>query len=264
MAEHGLINRLTKNLARVREEIAAACGRTGRDPRGVTLVVVTKYVDLPVIDGLLAMGVSELGENRVQQLVQRAEALGARPSAWQEPEELAAASQTGVSPIAPRWHMIGHLQRNKVKMLLPLARILHSLDSDRLAMEVQKTAERLDVDVDAFIEVNVSGEVTKEGVTPDELPGLVEAVRGLSRIRLRGLMTMAPFDPQPEHARPYFARLRMLLERLRDRGAVGPECRHLSMGMSQDYAVAVEEGATFVRVGSALFEGLPPPHGNTG
>jgi pyridoxal phosphate enzyme (YggS family) len=260
MAKPELVQRLRENVGRVREVIGEACGRVGRDPRSVGLVAVTKYVDLPVIEGLLAAGVREIGENRVQQLAARAEALGSRLEEWRDPGQLTDQGSAAAAPAAPSWHMIGHLQRNKVKALLPHTRVIHSLDSTRLAAEIQKVAERLDVQVDAFLEVNVSGEASKQGVSPDELAVLAEAVREQSRVRLRGLMTMAPFDPDAERARPCFARLREVLERLRDSGAVGRACVHLSMGMSQDYGVAVEEGATFVRVGSALYEDLPPEY----
>jgi pyridoxal phosphate enzyme (YggS family) len=252
VSEPDLAQRLERNLGRVRQSISDACQRAGRDPRSVCLLAVTKYVGPPVLQALLAAGLTEFGENRVQQLVARAEQLGCRPEGWPEPPRLA----NQAAPTAPRWHMIGHLQRNKVKTLLPYARILHSLDSERLAAEVQAVAERLNAGVDAFIEVNLAGEASKTGVPPEQLEGLAAAVRPHARIRWRGLMTMTPLDPDPEHARPYFARLRRLLEGLRGRGAVSDECVHLSMGMSQDYAVAVEEGATFVRIGSALFDSL--------
>jgi pyridoxal phosphate enzyme (YggS family) len=248
-----LVARLADNLFRVRQKIAEACARAGRDPGEVAIVAVTKYVDLPVIRALVAAGAGELGENRVQQLVARAAALGSRIEKWREPREL---GQTP-APTVPRWHMVGHLQRNKVRMLLPQVRVLHALDSLRLAQEVQRVAELLDVQVDAFIEVNVSGEASKFGVPPAELSGLAEAVQRHSRIILRGLMTMAPLSPDPQRVRPVFAQLRELLRGLQRAGVVGPQCTHLSMGMSQDYAVAVEEGATFVRIGTALYEGLP-------
>ena len=246
-------DQLQQKVARVRQNIAAACACAGRDPASVCLVAVTKSVDTAAIRLLLSAGVNEIGENRVQQLVARAQEVGAEPAPWTEPE------QRPASPAAaPRWHMVGHLQRNKVKALLPHARLIHSLDSIRLADEIESVAARLDVTVDAFIEINVSGEAQKCGVAPGDLEALIAGVRKCGRIRLRGLMTMPPFDPDPEHARPHFARLRELLRRLQETGAVGPEFRHLSMGMSLDYPVAVEEGATFVRVGTTLFEGLLP------
>jgi pyridoxal phosphate enzyme (YggS family) len=246
---------LQRNVARVRATIAEASGRVGRDPRSVCLVAVTKYIEPPLIRALLAAGVCELGENRVQQLVARAAQLGARPAPWPDPSPAPPAASRDRPP-TPRWHMIGHVQRNKVKALLPGARILHAVDSVRLATEVDQVAARLNLSVDALLEVNVSGEASKFGVAPAELARMAAAVQEYPRIRLRGLMTVTPLDPDPEHGRPYFRRLHELLEQLRQTGTVGPECVHLSMGMSQDYAVAVEEGATLVRIGSALYEGL--------
>jgi pyridoxal phosphate enzyme (YggS family) len=240
--------RLRENLRQVRATIADACQRSGRDPADVRLVAVTKYADPDTIRGLLAAGVRELGENRVQQLISRAEMLGAAPAG------LFAADSASLT--APRWHMVGHLQRNKVKALLRYSRILHSLDSVRLAKELEKQAERAGLTVDAFLELNVAGEQAKSGAPVAEAASLAEAVCACPHIRLHGLMTMPPFDPDPEAARPHFARLREMLEQMQRRGAVGPDCVHLSMGMSIDYTVAVEEGATFVRIGSALFEGV--------
>ncbi len=241
--------RLRDNLARVRDKLAAACARVGRDPSEVHLVAVTKYVNPEVLAELVAAGVVDIGESQVQQLVRRAVACGPARMDW--PGEAA------IDDRRPRWHMIGHLQRNKVKLLLPHARIVHSLDSVRLVETIERHAGELQAMVDVFIEVNVAGEASKQGVRPEQAAELAAAVMACAHLRLRGLMTMAPWDPDPEVARPHFVRLRQLLEDLRGQGLGGPECRHLSMGMSQDYAVAVEEGATFVRVGSALFEGLP-------
>ena len=198
---------------------------------------------------VLQAGVTDIGESHVQQLVARACACGKARFDWPGPADTAYGQ--------PRWHMIGHLQRNKVKLLLPQARIVHSLDSPHLAETLAQHAQRLDTAVDVFIEVSVAGETTKAGASPEALGALADAVCASGSLRLRGLMTMAPYHPDPEAARPHFARLRELLEGLRTAGSVGPACVHLSMGMSQDYLVAVEEGATFVRVGSALFAGLP-------
>lgn len=249
--------RLRENLARVQGAIVAACARAGRDSRGVRLVAVTKYVALPIIRELLSAGVGELGENQVQQLVARANAFGSRLEGWPEAGLVPAASGSNTGLLTPRWHMIGHLQRNKVRQVLRYVRIIHSLDSLRLAGEVERIAAELDAQVDVLLEVNVSGEQSKYGLGPAEVPPLLEELRHYRRIRVHGLMTMAPFDPEPEHARPCFAQLREMLSALRQSGAAGPEFTQLSMGMSQDYEVAVEEGATLVRIGSALFEGLP-------
>ncbi len=244
---------LRSNIEAVRGRIAAACDRTGRRPADVRLVAVTKYASLDVVRALLALGLTDLGESRVQQLVSRAEEPGASLAAWDE-------AQRGPSQ-SPTWHMIGHLQRNKVKTLLPRSRTLHSVDSQRLIEEIDKQAERFDAVVDVLLEVNVSGEASKQGAPIASVIALAESSVLSRHLRLRGLMTMAPAAPDPERARPHFARLRELLEDLRTRGVVGRSCGQLSMGMSQDYAVAVEEGATLVRIGSALYEGLA--HGAT-
>lgn len=246
-----VVARLTDNLTRVRASIAAACARAGRSAEEVHLVAVTKYVEPPVIQALLAAGCRDLGESRVQQLVPRAAAIGADLSIPGD-ESGCAFGVIG----RPRWHMIGHLQRNKVRQLLPQARILHSLDSERLATELSEQAARTVGQVGAFIEVNVSGEESKDGVAPDMVEPLLDHVRSLPHLRVLGLMTMAPLSGEPSQARPHFARLRGLLERLRDSRIAPPECRHLSMGMSHDFEIAIEEGATWVRVGSALFEGI--------
>ncbi len=242
-------DRLRRNLAEVRSQIAAAAGRAGRSAHDVRLVAVTKYVATDVIGALVELGVPDVGESRVQQLVERARRCGPAATDWPGEAPTPAAG--------PRWHMIGHLQRNKVKPLLEVARIVHSLDSERLAEALERQAAAAGVCVDVLIEVNVPGEASKTGIPASEVAALATCVGRHGHLRLRGLMTMAPYDPDPEHARPHFARLRALLEDLRRKGVVGPQCVHLSMGMSQDYAVAVEEGATLVRVGSALFAGLP-------
>lgn len=242
---------LARNLGTVRENIASACRRRGRSPDEVLLVAVTKSVDPDVIRALLALGIRDLGESRVQQLVRRAGLIGSAPHGLDHPLPPDAGTP-------PRWHMVGHLQRNKVKAALEHARIIHSLDSIRLAEEIEHQAARGGFTVEALLEVNVSGETSKQGVHPAELRPLVEHVRGLPHIRLRGLMTMAPLEADPQATRPHFARLRELLGELRREGLAGPECAHLSMGMTNDYAVAVEEGATIVRIGSALFAGISP------
>ncbi|MGE0478949.1 MAG: YggS family pyridoxal phosphate-dependent enzyme [Phycisphaerae bacterium] len=241
-------NRLRENLAAVRAAIAAAAARRGCRPETVKLVAVTKYVSSAIIRELLAEGVADVGENRVQQLVARA-------------AELAAPATTGpaVPRPAPRWHMIGHLQRNKVRALLPHCRVVHSLDSARLARELEAEASRLGVAVEAFVEVNVVGEAQKTGARPEQLPELLDALRSCARVKAVGLMTMAPLAGDPEQSRPVFRELRERLRRLRESGALPADCTELSMGMSQDYVIAVEEGATVVRVGAALYEGVADP-----
>lgn len=246
--ERAIQDRLRANLAAVRDEIARACGRTGRDPAGVRLVAVTKYASPEVAAELAALGVADLGENRVQQLVRRAEWFAERASAGGE------ANQP-----RPRWHMIGHLQRNKVKPLLRFCRVIHALDSVRLIQEIQAQAARADVPVEGLIELNLAGDPSKTGAPPEQIRALVQAAAGCANLRLAGLMTMAPYLDDPEQTRPYFSRLRETLRALREEGLAPADCSQLSMGMSNDFAVAVEEGATIVRIGSRLFEGIEPP-----
>ena len=244
--------RLRQNLERLQSTVAEACRRAGRSPDDVHLVAVTKSASPEVISAVADLGLTDLGESRVQQLVTRATAVGSRLDPLFEAGVVADAS----GGRKPRWHMIGHLQRNKVRALLSWSRVLHSLDSPRLAEEIQSQADRLGATVDVFVETNVSGEASKGGVAPADLPPLVEKIGQMPNLRLHGLMTMAPLSDDPQAARPHFARLRELLDGLRASGAVPRGCVHLSMGMTLDYAVGVEEGATFIRVGSAIFDGI--------
>jgi hypothetical protein len=235
--------RLKRNLARCRSRIAAAAARAARAPESVSLVAVTKYVDGDVMRLLHEIGVREFGENRVQDGVAKRAQLA----------DLADA----------RIHLIGHLQRNKVKRALEAFASIHSLDSQRLAEEIERRLEESAVAAGArppprlFIEVNVAGEASKTGLPAGALDDLLASIAGLPRVRaaLSGLMAMAPFSADPEDARSCFRRLR----ELRDSAIAGgrlPAGAGLSMGMSSDFEVAIEEGATVVRVGSALYE--PP------
>lgn len=243
--ERAIHERLKANLAAVRDEIVRACGRAGRDPANVRLVAVTKYAAPEVIAELPALGVSDLGENRVQQLVRRAEWFKARAAAAGEPPQA-----------CPRWHMIGHLQRNKVKALLRCCGVIHALDSVRLIEEVQAQASRANVRIEGLIELNLAGDPSKTGAPPEQVRTLVQAAAASANLRLIGLMTMAPYLDDAERTRPYFSRLRETLRALREEGLAPADCDQLSMGMSNDFAVAVEEGATIVRIGSRLFEGI--------
>lgn len=238
---------IADNLTRVRQRIADACDRVGRSPADVRLVAVTKYADVEAVRALIAAGALDLGENQVQQLTQRAGELGC---------DLAPLQGSAGCKIAamPRWHLIGNLQRNKVKSLLPVSRIIHSLDSVRLAEEIEHRAAAPDVIVEALLEINIAGEVAKHGVAPSEASTVLAQIQQLPHLRIRGLMTMAPLNPNPQAARPHFAALRALRDELQRSGSLDESAGELSMGMSQDFEVAIEEGATIVRVGSALFE----------
>lgn len=214
--------------------MAAACRRAGRDTAGVTLIAVTKMARLEWIQGLVVLGQIELAENRPQQLAERATQI------------------TGHQ----RWHLIGHLQRNKARRTLPLVSMIHSVDSLRLLTTLDQLAAELNLQPRVLLEVNVSGEASKDGFRREELLAAWDQVLACRNVGVEGLMTMAPLSDNPNDARPTFVALRGLRDELRSRSPAAVALPHLSMGMSGDFEIAIEEGATFVRVGSALFEGL--------
>lgn len=241
--------KLSDNVKRIRERMAAACERRGRSLDEVRLVAVTKTVEVDVVRTAVEAGLLDLGESRVQELIRRAgmvrEHLNRRRSM----------DRTEI-PADPRWHMVGHLQRNKVRALLPWVQMIHSVDSLRLAEEISDEAVRLDRVVPVLIEVNVSGEKSKYGIAVGAVPHLAENLADSPGIRIVGLMTMAPYSENPQDARPHFARLYEVMEDMQTERILGPDFRELSMGMSSDFEVGIEEGATLVRVGTALFEGV--------
>jgi PLP dependent protein len=222
---------LAGRVAEVNGRIAAACARVGRPAGDVTLVAVSKSVSMRVAAVLPALGVNDLGESRPQELWKKASAI---PDA--------------------RWHLIGHLQRNKIDKTVPLCSWLHSVDSERLLAALNEFGLKRRQPVPVLLEVNCSREEAKGGFPPDAVTALADSLVSLPGLRVGGLMTMAAYSDSPEAARPTFAELRAIRDALRDR--TGLPLPHLSMGMSGDFEVAVEEGATLVRVGSTLFEGL--------
>jgi pyridoxal phosphate enzyme (YggS family) len=234
--------RIEKNLSEIRENIATACARARRDPKDVSIVAVTKSADLEAIKNLLEAGLTELGESRVQQLIERAGELNAFLQ-----------RRRSASPMPVRWHLVGHLQRNKVKHVLECSTIIHSVDSLRLAEEINTKAQSLPQPVQIFLQVNCSQEAQKFGVAVGAAAHLAELIGTMPCLRLVGLMTMGPLTNNPEESRRAFARLRELFEEIQRDKMAGPEFRHLSMGMSGDYSAAVEEGATILRIGTALF-----------
>jgi hypothetical protein len=222
---------IAERLTVVREQIASACQRSGRSEKSVTLVGVTKSAARPAIDAAYAAGLRHMGENRVQEAV---------------------AKFGSDAPADLTLHLIGHLQTNKVRQATPLFQLIHSVDSERLIAALSERAARVGAPVSILIEVNMSGEVTKHGVAPFEAEALIAAAMGQPHVRPRGLMTVAPLVDDPEAVRPVFQALR----RLRDELCLAhPDwlLPDLSMGMSNDFAVAIEEGATIVRVGRAIF-----------
>lgn len=218
---------LAERLNEVNAAIAAAASKAGRDPAAVKLVAVTKTVGLDQIRQAIALGLHDFGENRLQEARAKVDAF---------PDQ--------------SWHFIGHLQTNKVKEVLPRFALIHSLDSFRLAEALQHWGERLDRYVNVLVQVNVAREKGKYGLDPGELPDFLTALRAMTRIKVRGLMAMAPWVEDPEEARPVFRGLRLLQQQC---SVPDMQLEHLSMGMTNDYRVAVEEGATIVRVGTALF-----------
>lgn len=226
------VERIERNLTGVRERIAAACARAGRAPSEVTLIAVTKTVDTDEVVELARLGVRDFGENRVSVGMEKIRFFADR--------------------LDFRWHLIGHLQRNKAGAALEGFRSIQSVESEALLQVLQKEAQKRDIQqIDVLLEVSISGEENKYGLAPEAAPELLELARGLDRLRVRGLMTMAPLTAQPEETRPVFRGLRQLRDELQRR--CGAELPVLSMGMSGDFEVAIEEGATHVRVGTALF-----------
>lgn len=223
---------LERNLAEVRQRMAEAAHRAGRAPNEVRLVAVTKYVSEDTARALASAGCTELGESRPQEL-------------WRKAASLA--------DVPVRWHLIGHLQRNKLARSLPLVSLLHSGDSLRLLEAIDAEAARTQRRVPLLLEVNVSGDATKHGLRPDELEPLAGPLAKLPSIEVRGLMCMAGREGCLDDARRDFESLRLLRDRLRSAWPNPAALTELSMGMSGDFEVAIEQGATLVRVGSSLF-----------
>lgn len=223
---------LTLNVAAqlelLKKQIAEACARVGRDPAGVTLVAVTKNHPVAVVQEALTAGQLDIGENYVQEMKTKVEELGS----------------------GPRWHFIGTLQRNKVKFIAPWVHLIHTVDDPRLAEEIDKRAAQVGRRIPILLQVNVAGEAAKGGCAPEQARDLALAASKLAHVEVRGLMTMPPFWPA-EQVRPFFRELRRLRDQLQSETSL--RLPDLSMGMSADFEVAIEEGATLIRVGTALF-----------
>ena len=231
---------LAARLAAVNERLAAACRRAGRPRSEVTLVAITKTVSVEVAALLPGLGLGDLGESRPQELWRKAAVL------------LPVSAKTPGSPV--RWHLVGHLQRNKVERTLPLVACIHSVDSLRLLDALEEECRRSNRALPVLLEVNASGEASKQGFDVTEAPGLVPILSGLKQVRVSGLMTMAALQA-PEACRSTFVALRQLRDKLAKPLAGSHSIVHLSMGMSNDFEIAIEEGATLIRLGTVLFEG---------
>ncbi|HQL89799.1 MAG TPA: YggS family pyridoxal phosphate-dependent enzyme [Syntrophales bacterium] len=226
------MSEVRENILRVRERIAAAAARAGRDPAGVRLMGVTKTVGDDRIRQAIEAGIDIIGENYVQEARRKIELMGK----------------------SVEWHFIGHLQTNKAKYAVRLFDMIHSVNRVSLAEELNRRAAAAGVVCRVLIEVNLAGEESKSGASPEEAPGLIRTIAaGMPSLSIQGLMTMAPWYDDPERARPCFAGLRMLRDRIAAENIPNVTLRELSMGMTDDFEVAVEEGATIVRIGRAIF-----------
>ncbi len=223
---------IAKNLEQIRGRIGAACRKAGRNPDDVTLVAVAKTFSWETVQMAVAAGARDIGENYVQELLEKRDRLAG--------EEV-------------RWHFIGHLQSNKVKAIAGWVHLIHAVDSLALAQEIDRRAGQAKRAIEVLLEVNTTGEQSKYGVRPEDAGDLMRSMSGLEFLRVDGLMTIGPFLPDPEGSRPMFHRLRLLRDELaRERQGNAP-MRHLSMGMTGDFEVAIDEGATIVRIGTAIF-----------
>ncbi len=241
--------KLLENVKKIEQRIADACHKAKRDPSSVTLVAVTKNASADIIRTLVDLGVEHVGESRVQELTKRA----AMVNEWlgRRARDLSA----GAKP-RPHWHMIGHLQRNKVRAVLPWADLIHSVDSLRLAEEIDTHSAKLERTTSVLLQVNVGDEPQKQGVAVAAATHLAEQIASLDHVELRGLTGIAPLTDDADRIRHVFERARELFDEIVGERTCGPQFKDLSLGMSHDFEHGIEFGATYVRIGSALFEGI--------
>lgn len=222
---------LKDNLKQVEDNIAKACARAGRDRSEVTLIAVSKTKPVEMLQEIYDEGVRTFGENKVQEICEKYEQL----------------------PSDIEWHMIGHLQRNKVKQVIDKAALIHSVDSYRLAQEISVQAQKKNICMPILVEVNIAQEESKFGISADDTVQLVEEIAALPNLEINGLMTIAPFVTDPEENRTYFRQIKQLSVDIKNKNIDNVSMDVLSMGMTGDYEVAIEEGATMVRVGTGIF-----------
>lgn len=226
---------IKENVAAIKEVIAASAKKSGREPSEIKLIGVTKTIGVPVIKELLEAGVAELGENRVQEFLPKYEVF----------------QKSEIRPNS--WHFIGHLQRNKVKFIADKIDLIHSVDSLPLAEEINRRGEKLGKEIQILAEINISGEPSKYGIPPCDILKFAENLVNMRYIRLSGLMCVAPFVENPEENRVFFSKMRKKLIDIQNKCLYHTKSVELSMGMTGDFATAIEEGATIVRIGTALF-----------
>lgn len=221
---------IKENLDIINANIKSAAEKSGRKREDILLLAVSKTVEVPRIKEAVELGLVDLGENKPQEINRK----------YPEIENV-------------RWHQIGHLQTNKVKYIIDKVCMVHSLDSLRLAEEINRRAEKADIVMDVLIEVNISGEEAKHGIPPDEAESLALQVSRLPHVRVKGLMTVAPFTDNPEENRVYFKAMKKLFVDIAAKNYDNIDMKHLSMGMTNDYVIAIEEGADIVRIGTGIF-----------
>ena len=238
------MTKIAERIKRVQGTVASACARAGREPGDVKLVIVTKSADIEAVKTVVQLGFNHLGENRVQQL---------KKVSAQVAEFIQQDSGKGKLPEKIHWHMIGHLQRNKVRLVLPTTSLIHSVDTLRLAEEINTAAAKLDLCPRVLLQVNTSQEPQKGGVPVGAATHLAEQIETLPNLQLIGLMSMAPLTRDKDTIRASFVRARELFYEMQGEKIVGKQFTELSMGMSSDYEIAIEEGATILRIGSAIF-----------
>jgi pyridoxal phosphate enzyme (YggS family) len=248
---------LAERLTQVRERIGEACAKANRQTSEVTLIAVTKTAAPEQIREILQLGVGDLGESRVQVLTQKVAQLN---EFYQRQKARGEAEAVASLPARLRWHMIGHLQRNKVKPILSLVDLIHSVDSLRLAEEIEAAAGKLGKKMPVLLQVNASEEKSKFGVAVGAAVHLAEQIASMAHLAVAGLMTMAPLEASADEGRAAFARTREIFEEIKWNKIGGNGFKHLSMGMSHDFEPAIAEGATMVRIGTAIFGGKVEDH----
>ena len=238
------MNAIANNLSSINQRIANAAARSNRAPDSVGLVVVTKGRSVPEMQAALTAGVTDIGENRVQEAQQKYAAV----NSFVDVTDAVCENKTC------QWHLIGHLQRNKVKTALNMFSLIHSVDSLRLLAEIARRSEERAQQTDVLIQVNTTREATKHGLDADDLLGFMENAQAYPTAHIVGLMTMGQLSPSPDLNRPAFALLRLLAEKIESQKFPGVSMQYLSMGMTNDFEVAIEEGANLVRIGRAIFD----------
>lgn len=224
---------LQENIQNIKERIARAAAKAGKSESDIQLVAVTKTVNADVINEAIRLGIQNIGENKVQEIMNKYDAIDRNSDV--------------------RWHLIGHLQTNKVKYIIDKVALIHSVDSYKLASEINKRAKKIGRIMDILIQVNVSEEESKFGIKVEECQPLIEEIAKLSNIKVKGLMTIAPYVENPENVRPIFRKLKKLSIDIMDKNIDNISMEYLSMGMTGDFEVAIEEGANIVRIGTAIF-----------